>query len=145
MASVAGLGFDLSLVAELAGEAAIDDPVSAGILVEVEPGVRGVPPRAHARGVLPRPAVGPARALHRRLAAALEERGARPAVLAEHWIAAQEPAAPGRALLAAAQELHAAHAYRDALAWCRRALELWPDDDEAGRLELLDRLGRCAS
>jgi len=143
-ASVAGLRFDLALVAELAGEAAIDEPVSFGILVEVEPGV------AAFRHTLTREAFyrdvpwGRRRALHRRLAELLEERGARPAVLAEHWAAAQEPARARLALLAAAQEFRAAHAYRDALEWCRRALELWPANDEDGRLELLDRLGQCA-
>jgi DNA-binding SARP family transcriptional activator/DNA-binding NarL/FixJ family response regulator len=144
VASVAGLRFDLALVAELAGEAAIDDPVSLGILVEVEPGV------AAFRHTLTREAFyldvpwGRRRLLHRRLAELLQERGARPAVLAEHWAAAHEPARARLALLAAAQDFQAAHAYRDALEWCRRALELWPADDEEGRLALLDRLGQCA-
>jgi tetratricopeptide (TPR) repeat protein len=144
VASVAGPRLDLALVAELAGEAAIDEPVSAGILVEVEPGV------AAFRHTLAREAFyrdipwGRRRELHLRLAELLDERGARPAVLAEHWLAAQRPAPARLALLAAAQEFHAAHAYRDALEWCRRALDLWPASEEDGRLALLDRLGRCA-
>ena len=144
VASVAGLRFDLALVAELAEDAAIDDPVAAGLLIEVEPGV------AAFRHTLTREAFyrdvpwGRRRVLHRRLAELLEERGARPAVLAEHWAAAREPERARLALVAAAQEFHAAHAYRDALEWCRRALELWPADDEDGRLALLDRLGQCA-
>jgi DNA-binding NarL/FixJ family response regulator/tetratricopeptide (TPR) repeat protein len=144
VASVAGLRFELALVAEVAGEAAIDDPVSAGILVEVEPGV------AAFRHPLTREAFyrnvpwGRRRILHRRLAERLEDRGARPAVLAEHWVAAQEPARARPALLAAAEDFHAVHGYRDALESYRRALELWPSDDEAGRLALLDRLAQCA-
>jgi DNA-binding NarL/FixJ family response regulator/tetratricopeptide (TPR) repeat protein len=144
VAGVAGLRFELALVAELAGETAIDDPVAAGILVEVEPGV------AAFRHALTREAFyrdvpwGRRRELHRRMAELLEARGARPAVLAEHWVAAQEPARARQALAAAAKEFHAAHAYRDALEWCRRALEIWPPHDEEGRLALLERLGECA-
>ncbi len=144
VASVAGLRFELALVAELAGDTAIDDPVTAGILVEVEPGV------AAFRHTLTREAFyrdvpwGRRRELHRRMAELLEERGARPAVLAEHWVAAQETARARQALAAAAQDFHASHAYRDALEWCRRALEIWPADDVAGRLVLLERLGECA-
>jgi len=143
-ASVAGLRFDLALVAELAGEAAIDEPISIGIVVEVEPGV------AAFRHTLTREAFyldipwGRRRMLHRRLARLLEARGARPAVVAEHWSAAKEPARARLALVAAAQEFHAAHAYRDALGFCHRALEVWPAAEVAGRLSLLERLGQCA-
>jgi DNA-binding NarL/FixJ family response regulator/tetratricopeptide (TPR) repeat protein len=144
VASVAGLRFDLALVAELTGEAAIDDPLSLGILVEVEPGV------AAFRHTLTREAFyrdvpwSRRRVLHRQLAELLQERDARPGVLAEHWAAANEPARARAAFLAAAQDFQAAHAYRDALEWCRRALELWPAGEAAGRLELLERLGQCA-
>ena len=100
VASVAGMRFDLALVAELAGEAAIDEPVSHRLVVEVEPGV------AAFRHALTREAFyldvawGRRRALHRRLAELLEERealGRR--CVAEHWAAAREPgrARPGTA------------------------------------------------
>ena len=144
VASVAGLRFDLALVAELTGEAAIDDPLSLGILVEVEPGV------AAFRHALTREAFyrdvpwSRRRMLHRRLAELLQEGDARPGVLAEHWAAANEPALARSAFLVAAQDFQAAHAYRDALEWCRRALELWPPGEEAARLELLERLAQCA-
>jgi DNA-binding NarL/FixJ family response regulator len=144
VASVAGHRFDLALVAEVVGDAAIDEPVSVGIVVEDEPGV------ATFRHTLTREAFyfdvpwGRRRMLHRRLAELLEERGARPAVVAEHWAAAREPARARLAFIAAAQEFHAAHAYRDAFEWCRRALDIWPSSDEEGRLALLERLGQCA-
>jgi DNA-binding NarL/FixJ family response regulator len=144
VASVAGLRFDLALVAELAGDAAIDEPVSLGIVVEVESGV------AAFRHTLIREALyldvpwGRRRLVHRRLAELLEERGARPALLAEHWAAAREPARARLALLAAAHDFYAVHAYRDALESSRRALELWPTDDDEGRFALLERIGRCA-
>ena len=143
-ACVAGLRFELSLVAELAGEAAIDDPVASGILAEVEPGVGAF------RHSLTREAFyrdipwGRRRALHRRLAELLTARSARPELLAEHWEAAHEPERARPYCLAAARAFQAVHAYRDALGWCQRALELWPPDDEPGRLALLERLGQCA-
>jgi DNA-binding SARP family transcriptional activator len=143
-ACVAGSRFDLALIADLTGEAAIDDAVSAGILVEIEPGI------AAFRHGLTREAFyldvpwGRRRILHRRLAELLDMRGARPEVLAEHWASANEPGRAREAFLTAAQDFQAAHAYRDALEWCRRALALWPSDDESGRLALLERLGRCA-
>ena len=144
VASVAGPRFDLELVAELAGEAAIDEPLSLGIVVEVEPGV------AAFRHTLTREALyldvpwTRRRALHRRLAELLEQRGARPALVAEHWAAAREPARARRALLAAAEDFSAVHAYRDALESARRALKLWPADDAEGRCALLERIGRSA-
>jgi DNA-binding CsgD family transcriptional regulator len=144
VASVIGHRFGFELVAELAGEAAIDEPVAAGILVEVGAGV------AAFRHTLAREAFyreipwGRRCRLHRRVAERLEQRGARPAVLAEHWAAALEPERARPALVAAAEEFHAVHAYRDALEWFRRALDLWPASDEQGRLALLERLGRCA-
>ena len=144
VAGVAGLRVDLELVAELAGEAAIDEPAAAGILIEVEPGVAAFR-HALAREALYRDIPWGRRCrLHRRVAEWLEQRGARPAVLAEHWAAAREPERARPALVAAAEEFHDVHAYRDALGWFRRALELWPAGDEAGRLALLERVGRCA-
>ncbi|HEV2787193.1 MAG TPA: LuxR C-terminal-related transcriptional regulator [Solirubrobacteraceae bacterium] len=144
VASVAGVRFDLALVAEIAGDAAIDEPAALGVVVEVEPGV------AAFRHALTREAFyldiawGRRRALHRRLAGLLEARGARPALVAEHWAAAHEPARARPALLAAAREQHAAHAYRDALHSSRRALELLSAEDRDDRVELLVRIGHYA-
>jgi DNA-binding NarL/FixJ family response regulator len=144
VASVAGIRFDLALVAEVAGDAAIDEPVAIGVVVEVEPGV------AAFRHALTREAFyldigwGRRRALHRRLAELLEARGARPALVAEHWAAAREPARARPALLAAAREQEAAHAYRDALGSSRRALELLTVEDHDERVALLVRIGHYA-
>jgi DNA-binding NarL/FixJ family response regulator/tetratricopeptide (TPR) repeat protein len=144
VASVAGVRFDLALVAELAGDKAIDELVSLGVVVEVEPGVGAF------RHVLVREAFyldvtwGRRRVLHRRFAELLEERGARPALVAEHWVAASEPARARPALLAAARDHHAVHAYRDALEASRRALELPSTDSDEQRVALLERIGRYA-
>jgi DNA-binding CsgD family transcriptional regulator len=84
------------------------------------------------------------RQLHRSLAELLEARGARAAVVAEHWLGAHESQRAYPALVEAAEEFAAVHAYREALAAARRAAELWLDDDETGRSALLERIAECA-
>jgi DNA-binding NarL/FixJ family response regulator len=144
VASVAGLRFDLALVADVAGSDAVDEPVSLGVLVETEPGV------AAFRHALIREAVyrevpwGRRRDLHSRLAELLEDRGERAALVAEHWVAAHEPERARSALMAAAREYGDVHAHRDALASSRSALELCPAGDDRERIELLERIGRYA-
>jgi DNA-binding CsgD family transcriptional regulator len=145
VAAVAGLRFQLDLVAELAGgEDGLDELIGRQIVVEVEPGVGGF------RHALVREAIyddvpwGRRRALHRQIAERLEARNAPPRLIAEHWSAAHEPARARRSLIAAAEAFCAIHAYRDAARAADRALALWTDDDTAERLELLERLGHCA-
>ena len=146
VAAVVGLRFDLGLVAELAGgEQGIEEAMDRGLLIEAEPD------GAAFRHALAREALygdvswGRRRALHREVAARLEARRAQPGLVAEHWLAARETEHARRALLAACEASCAVHAYRDALQSARRALDLWPErTDEAGRLNLLDRLGQCA-
>ena len=85
------------------------------------------------------------RALHRALAEALEAAGAPSHVLAAHWLGARDSARGRAALLRAAAESETVHAYRDAAAAGRQALELWPDgEDDALRLEALERYAACA-
>lgn len=146
IAAVAGIEFDIQLVAELAGgDAVFEQPIERGLLVEVMPG-RAV--FRHALtwealyGDIPWPR---RRALHRALAACLDGRGFPPGVVAEHWLAAREVDRARSCLLAAAQASCSVHAYRDAAQATRRALELWPEgEEEAVRIDVLDRLGQCA-
>jgi DNA-binding CsgD family transcriptional regulator len=144
VASAAGTRFALDLVAELAGEASLGEPIAHGLIVELEAGA------AAFRHALAREAVygevpwSRRRALHRALAARLESRGAPPAAVAEHWLAARELERARSAFVGAAEQFCGVHAYRDALRAARRALELWPEDDRHARLDLLDRLGACA-
>jgi predicted ATPase len=85
------------------------------------------------------------RALHRSLAELLDARGAEPGLVAEHWLAAGERERARPLLVEAARRYCVLHAYRDAAAAGRAALELWPEgDDEAGRLAVLQELGSCA-
>ena len=65
--------------------------------------------------------------------------GARGMELAPHWLGAREPALAQEALLLAAAESRAVHAYRDAARAGRQALELWPEGEDSGaRLDALE-------
>jgi DNA-binding NarL/FixJ family response regulator len=144
-ASVAGSRFDAAAVVEIAGEAGLAEAMEWGVLVETEPGT------LQFRHALVREAVYAQvpwtrrRQLHRSLAELFERRGVRSAVVAEHWLGAHEPRRAYPALVEAAEEFAAVHAYREALTAARRAADLWlEDDDESGRLALLERIARCA-
>ncbi len=146
VAAVVGLRFDLEVVAELADTAeGVEDAIGLGFITELGQGLGGF------RHALVREAlygeVGWARrrALHRRIAERLEADAAPAAAVAEHWIAARELRRTREALAAAAEASCAVHAYRDAARAARRALDIWPEgEDEAMRLDLVDRLGQCA-
>lgn len=143
--AVAGLRFELELVVELASEEGLDEAIESGFVLEVEPG------RGAFRHALTREALYDAvtwtrrRSLHTEVAARLEAAGASPVVVAEHWLAGQQPARARLALLASAELFSSLYAHRDAAHAARRAIELWPEgEDEPGRLAALDRLGECA-
>lgn len=143
--SVAGLRFDLGLVADLAPVRGLEEAVEAGFLMEVEPG-EGAFRHALARDALYHAVPWRRRrSLHREIAKGLEDAGASPAAIADHWLAAGEPERARRAWVAAAAGWCDVHAYRDAAQAARRALDLWPEEeDEPGRLAVLEKLGDCA-
>ena len=164
VAAVAGSEFDLALLAGLAsgpgsstesGMGGLDLLIERGLLVEIEPG------RGAFRHPLLREAIygdipwAPRRSLHRQLAEQLEAGAVRgltpfggragPLAVARHWLAAQEPQRARVAYLAAGEQACAIHAYHDAAAAMKQALDLWPNGaDEGLRLDVLDRLGECA-
>jgi DNA-binding NarL/FixJ family response regulator len=144
-AAASGAAADAELVAQVADEAGLEEAVHAGLLVLVGDG--GVAFRSG----LTREAVSDAtpasrrRALHRRLAGCLRDRGGPHSSIAEHWVAAGNVAEARAALVRAAHEACEVHAYRDAARAARRALDLWPaDEDGEGRLALVERLADCA-
>ncbi|HVE68435.1 MAG TPA: AAA family ATPase, partial [Solirubrobacteraceae bacterium] len=145
VAAVAGEAFDLALVEALAGEAGVVELVERGLVAE------GTGGRAGFRHSLTREALYAEvpwtrrRALHRRLAEALEAAGGRSMEIATHWMGAADPNRGRAALLRAAAESEAVHAYRDAARAGRQALELWPagEADEL-RVQALERYARCA-
>jgi DNA-binding CsgD family transcriptional regulator len=165
VAAVAGSEFDLALVVGLAGDTASDTGgdmasdgggldllLQRGLLVEIEPR------RGAFRHPLLRDAIygdiswSARRSLHRQLAERLAAGAGSPGdpvqgplVVAHHWLAAQEPQRARLAYLAAGEQACAIHAYHDAAAAVKQALDLWPNGiDEGQRLDMLDRLGECA-
>jgi DNA-binding CsgD family transcriptional regulator len=144
-AAVAGEAFDLDLVASLSSPDGVAELLERGLARE-----RGAGAAAFRHG-LARDALYAdvpwmrRRALHRALAEALEAAGAPSHVLAAHWLGARDSARGRAALLRAAAESETVHAFRDAAAAGRQALELWPDgEDDALRLAALERYAACA-
>jgi DNA-binding CsgD family transcriptional regulator len=144
-AAAAGPGFALDAVFDPDDEDAVQQLFDSGLLAE---GDGGTARFRHALACEALHANTPwtrRRALHARLARRLAERGAAPAAIADHWLAAHELARACRALLAAVEAAAAVQAHADALRIGRRAAELWPEgEDEPGRLALLERLGASA-
>jgi DNA-binding CsgD family transcriptional regulator len=144
-AAVAGQAFDLQLVAELTSEAGLAELIHRGLIHEEDGG------RAAFRHALSWEAFYSdvpwlrRRALHLRVAEALEASDGQNMEIATHWLGAREPGRAREVLVQAARESEAVHAYRDAAGAGRQALELWPgDEDVDARNELLERYARCA-
>jgi DNA-binding CsgD family transcriptional regulator len=146
LAAVAGGPVDLGLIADVHGDTAADEALEAGVLVEHASGV------ARFRHALVRDAIYAdipwtrRRALHRRIAEALAAAGGTSAEIAGHWVRAHDHERARPLLLEAATAFCAVHAYRDAAAAARLALETWPSAAEAdpGRVGALERLAHCA-
>ena len=145
IAAVAGLSFELRALVELGGESGLDEAIECGVILEAEFGW------AAFRHALTREALYSdirwtrRRGLHRQYADYLSARGAGPAVVAEHWLAAHDYELATPLLVEATADYERLHAYRDALRTGRRAIELWPEgSEESARLTLLERVARCA-
>jgi DNA-binding CsgD family transcriptional regulator len=141
-AAVAGERFELEAVTGLAGGPGVGELLEVGLVRESGDG------RAAFRHALVREALYRdvpwlrRRELHRDLGARLEARGAPAVEIAPHWLGAHDEDRARRQLLRAASEFEAAHAYRDAAAMARHALELWPAGEEVEeRLTALERHG----
>jgi len=145
VAAVVGPRFDLELVAAIEPGEGVGELLACGLVVEREP------PVADFRHALEREALYDdipwlrRRALHSRVADELAVRGAASMAVATHRLAARELPQARTALLDAAAELAAVHAYRDAARAGRLALDHWGAGEDPGRrLEALDRHGHCA-
>jgi DNA-binding CsgD family transcriptional regulator len=139
-AAAIGSTFDLELVAAIEGEDGLAELLATGLIREVDPG------RAVFRHPLAREAIYDdvpwlrRRALHRRLAEALRERGADSAEVATHWLAARDSPRALEALVEAIADAAAVHAHRDAARLGRQALEIWPEGERpAERLAVVER------
>ncbi|WCB93809.1 hypothetical protein DSM104299_02526 [Baekduia alba] len=140
VAAVAGSVVDLDVLADMDDEQGIAELLANGRLVETEPG------RATFRQPLAREAIYDdvpwlrRRALHRRFAQALAQRGHDPAEVATHWLAARDVPRALEALLEAIDGRVAVHAHRDAARLGLQALELWPEGERgAERLAAVER------
>ncbi len=144
-AAVAGDAFDLDLVAEVASATGLAELIERELITEDGPG-QGAFRHALARDALYADVPWlQRRALHRRLAEALEHGGGKSMQVATHWLGASEESRARNALLRAADESRAVHAHRDAARAGRQALELWPDGDEQERrLEALESHAKSA-
>jgi DNA-binding CsgD family transcriptional regulator len=144
-AAVIGVAVELELLAELDRDAGLTEVLDRGLLHEAEPGIAAfrhdlVREALYADTHWPR-----RRSLHRELATLFEGRGAEPRLTADHWLAAGERGRALPLLVEAARRSCDVHAYRDAAAAGRAALEIWPEgENEPGRLDVLEELGRCA-
>jgi predicted ATPase/DNA-binding NarL/FixJ family response regulator len=144
-AAVSGPQLDPRLAAELASEAGLAELIEKGLLEERDPG------RIAFRHALAQEALYAEvpwmrrRELHRALAEAVERLDGPSLEAATHWLGAGEEARAREALVQATRESEHLHAYRDAARAARRALELWPEGEDAElRLETLERYGHCA-
>jgi len=144
-AAVAGERFELEAVTELAGEPGVGELLELGLVHESGDGW------AAFRHALVREALHRdvpwlrRRELHREFGERLEARGAPGVEVAPHWLGAHDEERARRQLLRAAAEFEVVHAYRDAAAMARQALELWPAGEEVEeRLGALERHGAWA-
>ena len=147
-AAVAGDAFSLDVVAGIAGDVDLDELFAQGLILDDGDG------RARFRHALSREALYAdipwlrRRALHRKVAEAMEAANAPATDLATHWVGAHDAAKAREALLAAAAESEGVHAYFDAAGYGRQALDLWSespgDGHEPRRIEALERYARCS-
>ncbi|HEX6713960.1 MAG TPA: LuxR C-terminal-related transcriptional regulator, partial [Thermoleophilaceae bacterium] len=147
-AAAAGESFDIDLVARIAGDAAFGELLAHGLIVDQGDG------RARFRHALSREAVYAdipwlrRRALHREVAQALDAAGAPATELAIQWVGARDGEKAREALVAAAAESEAVHAYADAAQYGRQALELWSETPGEGldtqRIDAVERYARCS-
>jgi DNA-binding CsgD family transcriptional regulator len=145
VAAVAGEAFDTDIVASLSSDHGLSELLERG-LVREEPSGGGAFRHALAREALYADVPWMRRrALHRALAEALEAAGGQSREIARHWLGAREGERAREALLPAAAESEAVHAYRDAADASRQALDLWPDSgDDERRAGVLERYARCS-
>ena len=144
-AAVAGDAFGLDLVVSLSSAEGVGELLERG-LVREQAGGAGVFRHALAREALYADVPWMRRrSLHRAIAEALEAAGAPSREIATHWLGARDSARARVALLRAAAECEAVHAFRDAAELGRKALDMWPEaDDDDQRAEALERYARCA-
>ncbi len=141
VAAVIGIAFDVSMVTAVEGGDWPDELDDSGLIVPIGEDERRFRHALSQEAIYSEVPWSRRRDLHR----ALAERAADPAISAAHLLAARDFDRARPALLQAATRHETAHAYRDAARLLSDALETWPSTgDERERLEVVDRLARCA-
>ena len=146
IAATVGVEFDLEILVHLAGtEAGLDELFDRNFVVEIQSG------RAAFRHGLTRTAVvtnipwSKSRVLHRDIATYLASKDVSQAMIAEHWLKANERNKAWDALIQAAEKSCQLYAYWDATKTFQRALEIWPKyEDESQRLQAVELLAYSA-
>ncbi len=144
-AAVAGVEFTVDTVAAVTSRGWPDALDESGLLVV------GDGPARRFRHALVQEAVysdipwSRRRSLHLAVARVLEDIGRPPVVVARHLLAGNDRDRARVALVAAADDHQAVHAYRDAARLLTAALDEWHEGTRAAaRAGALDRLARCA-
>jgi DNA-binding NarL/FixJ family response regulator len=142
VAAVAGQSFAFEPVVELSDDAGVRELLERGLIAESGAGV------GEFRHALVRDALYGdipwlrRRGLHRELAERLQAAGAPNVELAAQWSGARDDAHARECYLRAAEDFAAVHAFRDAAAMTRNALERWPEDEALEqRLATLEKHG----
>lgn len=145
-AAVIGSELALDLLAIVNGSAeGIDALLESGLVSEYRPGVASFKSTRARDSVYAAIPWTRRRALHRRVAEALEAQRSAASECATHWIAAGEIERARHALLDAAERARQAHDHQGTVQHLRKALDVWaPGEAETERLSVLERLGDAA-
>jgi DNA-binding NarL/FixJ family response regulator/tetratricopeptide (TPR) repeat protein len=142
VAAVAGQHFSFEPVVELADDAGVGELLERGLIAESSEGAgdfRHALVREALYGDIPWLR---RRGLHRELAERLQAAGAPSVELAAQWSGARDEARARESYLRAAEDFAGVHAFRDAAAMTRNALERWPEDEALDeRLATLEKHG----
>jgi DNA-binding CsgD family transcriptional regulator len=144
VAAALGTVFELDVVDALVGRDGLDDAVARGVVVERSDGLAAFRHALTREAVYAEMTFLSRRDLHGRIADVLSARAAPPEAVARHLLAAGRSHEAVPLLLEAGTSYCAIQAHHDAARLVRRALELWPsDDDDVRRVDALAQLARC--
>lgn len=145
IAAVAGQRFNFRLVSDIAGEPAFEQAIQNGFITQEDPEHGAFRHALTHEAIYEQITWSRLPSLHLQVAEKLQELGAPPTVIADHWLAAKENKKARLAFVQSANYSCEIHAYSDSVAAARQAIELWPEgQDQSERLELLDKLAHCA-
>lgn len=127
------------------GDDGIDALLESGLIAERSPGAAAFRSSSERDAVYAAVPWTRRRALHRRVAEALETRRGDAQQIAEHWLAAGEGERARLGLIECAARSRQAHVHHDTVRLLRRALDIWtPGAAEEERLAALEQLGDAA-